>query len=91
MKKICYVILILGVIGYSQNYLNPHYSGFAMAQDDTPAQKDQKKMKKKRMKENAKSDQAALNRHWDIQSKATRKRMKKHLKETKKNVQRNHR
>jgi hypothetical protein len=90
-KKIIYTFLILAFIGYSQNYLNPYYSGSVYAQDDTPAQKNQKKQKKKRMKEQVKTDQAALNRHMDIQSKATRKRMKKHLKDTERNIKRSHR
>lgn len=91
VKQIIYTFLILVFIGYSQNFLNPYYSGVAYAQDDTPAQKNQKQEKKKRMKEQVKADQAALNRHMDIQTKATRKRMKKHLQEAKRNVKRSHR
>lgn len=88
---IVYTIFILLFVGYSQNFVNPHYSGACYAQNETQAQKNVKKEKKKRMREQAKSDKASMNRHWDIQTKATRKRMKKHLRETKKNVKRNHR
>jgi hypothetical protein len=91
LKQFIYSFLLMAFIGYSQNFQNPYYSGAAYAQDDTPAQKNQKREKKKRMKEQVKADQAALNRHMDIQTKATRKRMKKHLMETKRNVKRNHR
>ncbi len=93
MRPLNYLLAIIMMlfVGYSQNFVNPHYSGAIHAQNETKAQKNVKKEKKKRMREQAKNDKASMNRHWDIQTKATRKRMKKHLRETKKNVQRNHR
>lgn len=88
-----YALAILLFVGYSQVYMNTDSSGALYAQDDvtTTSQKNIKKEKKKRMKEANKADNAALKRHQDIQTKATRKRMKLHLKETKKNVKRSHR
>lgn len=91
IKQFIYTALILAFIGYSQNFQNPNYSGTVYAQDDTPAQKNVKREKKKRMREQIKSDQASQKRHMDIQTKATRKRMKKHLKETERNIRRSHR
>jgi len=91
IQQIIYSLLILVFIGYSQNFQNRYYSGAAYAQDDTPTQKNVKREKKKRMREQVKSDQASQKRHMDIQTKATRKRMKKHLKETEKNIRRSHR
>ena len=86
-----YAVAILLFIGYSQRYANPYYSGALYAQDATTSQKNIKKEKKKRMKEAIKADNSALKRHQDIQTKATRKRMKKHLKEAERNVKRSHR
>ncbi len=91
IKQFIYTLLIIAFIGFSQHFQNPYYSGAAYAQDDTPAQKNVKREKKKRMREQVKSDQASQKRHMGIQTKATRKRMKKHLKETEKNIRRSHR
>ncbi len=92
-RSFLYILAILMFIGYSQYYANPGYSGSLYAQTDgtTTSQKNIKKEKKKRMKEAADADRSALKRHQDIQTKATRKRMKKHLKQTKKNVKSSHR
>lgn len=85
-------IFILVFLGYSQYVSNTNFSGTAYAQDaTTTSQKNIKREKKKRMREAAKADMAAFKRHHDIQTKATRKRMKQHLKETKKNIKRSHR
>jgi hypothetical protein len=88
-----YVLAILLLMRYSQTFVNAHYSGFLFAQDvnTTASQKNIKREKKRRMKEAVKADNAALKRHHDIQTKATRKRMKTHLKQTKKNVKNSHR
>jgi hypothetical protein len=87
-----YAWLILIGVGFSQYYANGPVSGGLYAQTDgTTSQKNIKKEKKKRMREAANADRAALKRHQDIQTKATRKRMKKHLRQTKKNVQNSHR
>lgn len=93
MKKITliYSFVFLFVLGYNQYFVNPHFSGGLYAQDATTSQKNIKKEKKKRMREAAKADMAALKRHGDIQTKATRKRMKQHLREAKKNIKRSHR
>jgi hypothetical protein len=91
IRQILCGFFMLAFIGYAQNFHNPYYSGAAYAQDDTPAQKNVKREKKKRMKEQVKADQSSAKRHMDIQTKATRKRMKQHLKEAKKNAQRSHR
>ncbi len=93
MKKatFLYSLVILLFVSYSQYFHNPYYTGASYAQDATTSQKNIKREKKKRMKEAAKADQSALKRHQDIQTKATRKRMKKHLKQTKKNVKNSHR
>ncbi len=88
-RIILYALAILLFMGVSQTYTN---AGSLFAQDNTTtSQKNIKREKKKRMKESVNADRAALKRHQDIQTKATRKRMKKHLKETKKNVKNSHR
>jgi len=84
------LVLVLS-ISFSQYYFQLHFSGSAYAQTDGTSQKNIKKEKKKRMKDAYNADRGALKRHQDIQTKATRKRMKKHLKQTKKNVQNQHR
>lgn len=92
-KTFLYALAILLLIGYSQQFSNPYYSGILYAQDDlnTVSQKDIKRQKKKHMRDQAKADKASLKRHQSIQSKATRKRMRQHLRDTKKNVKNSHR
>ena len=92
-KTLLYSLAILLFIGYSQQFSNPYYSGTLYAQDDanTSSQRDIKRQKKKHMRDQAKADKASLKRHRDIQSKATRKRMRQHLRETKKNIKNSHR
>jgi len=92
-KTLIYSLFILLAIGYSHHFTLNGYSGSLFAQTDnsTTSQKNIKKEKKKRMRESANADRMASKRHMDIQTKATRKRMKKHLKQTKKNVQNSHR
>lgn len=94
MKKelFLYGCLILLFIGYSQQYMNPFYSNNLYAQSDAGiSQKNINREKKKKMRETIKEDKASLKRHQDIQTKATRNRMKKHLKQTKKNIKDSHR
>lgn len=92
-KTLIYSLFILLAVGYSHHFTVNGYTGALFAQTDnsTTSQKNIKKEKKKRMRESANADKAALKRHQDIQTKATRKRMKKHLKQTKKNVKNSHR
>jgi len=91
-RSFIYSLIIVISISYSQLAMNTAYSGKLYAQDDaSTSQKNIKREKKKRMKDSAKADRSALKRHQDIQTKATRKRMKKHLKQTKKNVKNSHR
>lgn len=91
-KKVIFIsFCMLLFLSYNQYVLHPNYSGAAYAQDASTSQKNIKREKKKRMRDAAKADMAAVKRHHDIQSKATRKRMKQHLKETKKNIKRSHR
>lgn len=90
-KLVIYSILILFFTGINRFVISNNYSGGLYAQDATTSQKNIKKEKRKRMREAAKADMAAFKRHHDIQTKATRKRMKKHLKEAKKNIKNSHR
>jgi len=94
-KTLIYSLFILLAIGYSHHFTTNGYTGALSAQttdnNTTTSQKNIKKEKKKRMRESANADKSALKRHQDIQTKATRKRMKKHLKDTKKNVKNSHR
>lgn len=91
-RTILYAITIVLFIGYSQQFANSYYSGFLFAQDVvTISKKNIKKEKKKRMKDAANAEKASLKRHQDIQTEATRKRMKKHLKEANKNAKNSHR
>lgn len=57
------------------------------AQQLTESQKKLKKTKKMRMKESKRAENEGLKRHLSIQTKDTRKRMKKHKKQTKKHIQ----
>lgn len=54
----------------------------------TESQRKLKKTKKKRMRDSRIAEKSAKGRHLSIQTKETRKRMKKHLKQTKKHIER---
>jgi len=89
-KVILYALSLMLAMGISRHVLTSS-SGGLYAQTETTSQKNLKKMQKKKLKDQIKMDKQALNRHKDIQTKATRKRMKQHLKQTKKNVKNSHR
>jgi|GEM_PF-6408652 len=57
------------------------------SQQQTESQRKLKKTKKKRMKDSRIAEKSAKKRHLSIQTKDTRKRMKKHLKKTKKHIE----